>query len=759
MRREGNVRQFLLRGFGSPERRRRPEEKFSDSERKRFAVFPAERVFIGDSRKRSCSAIFQFDILRRNIHSTAKQKKHTMNTHRNKNRSARFLARAKGVKGLLAAPALLFAAGMFSAGVPAANAADAALDSSVTSGDYSADNLSVAAGTIEFGGDAFAEISGTTTLASGAQFTISSSGTPLDFGDVRFDSAATASDSITVSASDVVFSSVLATSEGRLYVSEGADLLVSGDLSLAQATVSGTLTLNGVATVKGLVVSETSGRVVGDVTVSGASSALPISVDGRIEGDLSVVNSGSGVSHTIRGVVTGDVSANSGKIDLVGGTIGGDVNLSQGGGIELSDGASVAGTISHSSGIVTLNEGTSAGGLSIDTATAYVYGATIDGTLRATGGSLIFLEDRNEHQLTVTGSVEIVNTDPSSLTGLAVQGDAEFGGDFTLSGSVNVVMVDGFVSVAGTTRISDGARLTMTRLRSAEGDPAPELGRVEVSGGGADGTVHFTQNVGATAEIVAKDAASLTIGGGTVGALFAENACEINFSGGEIGVVDVFDGVDFNQTGVRVREVILGDGTRWGRSRIHRVSGSGLGGLHRRGRRGERRYRLDQKRFRPHREQRKRRDRHALRLLRLYAYDHGGHTQGERLPLRSGRRRGHDRPRRGLHGGIDHVQRPGAGVGRDRSHPSGHRAFPRHHGDGRRLRHRHHRSRQKSDDRRRRPRNRPHALRRGDSDARRQRGVRGGSPLHFRPASGEQNSRDGNGEVQVFRHRQHERRL
>ena len=487
-----------------------------------------------------------------------------MNSHRNKNRSARFLARSKGVKGLLAAPALLFAAGMFSAGVPAANAADVSLYSSVTSGDYSADNLSVAAGTIEFGGDAFAEISGTTTLASESQFTISSSGTPLDFGDVRFDSAATASESITVSASGVVFSSVLATSEGRLYVSEGADLLVSGGLSLAQATVSGTLTLNGVATVKGLVVSETSGRVVGDVTVSGASSALPISIDGRIEGDLSVVNSVSSLSHTIRGVVTGDVSADSGRIDLVGGTIGGDVNLSQGGGIELSDGASVAGTISqHSSGIVTLNEGTSAGGLSVDTATAYVYGATIDGTLRATGGSLIFLEDRNGHQLTVTGPVEIVNTDSSSLTGLSVQGDAEFGGDITLSGSVSVVMVDGFVSVAGTTRISDGARLRITRLRSAEGDPAPELGRVEVSGGGADGTVHFTQDVGATEEIVAKDAASLTIGGGTVGALFAENACEINFSGGEIGVVDVFDGVDFNQTGGRVREVILGDGARY----------------------------------------------------------------------------------------------------------------------------------------------------------------------------------------------------
>lgn len=428
-----------------------------------------------------------------------------MNAHRNKNRSARFLARSKGVKGLLAAPALLFAAGMFSAGVPAANAADAALDTSVTSGDYSADNLSVAAGTIEFGGDAFAEISGTTTLASGSQFTISSSGTLLDFGDVRFASAATASDSITVSASDVVFSSVLATSEGRLYVSEGADLLVSGGLSLAQATVIGTLSVSS-DSMRTTMVDIYKGNV-SHFVLEGASAMIVLGMDctvesitfngrGQVWGEIAPVRPDTGLSRDI--TVTGDVR---GTVR----TLFAEETLTLAGNVEFdADPISTFGRLQANRILVT--------------GTAKFRSSDIDNT-----NAGYRVQSANALEIAEGGSVDLtLDTDVSTLPEITVDGSLRFSSadaiafDFVSGGS-------GTMTKSGAGTLSIAATPFAGTLRIEEGDSvlaSPFGGNVSVAAGtftvqdGASIAGTFSAARGTTTEIGDRVSASrLSVGG------------------------------------------------------------------------------------------------------------------------------------------------------------------------------------------------------------------------------------------------------
>lgn len=267
-----------------------------------------------------------------------------MNMYRNKSHFFRFLTRIFNAKKAAAAPAFLVAAGLASfSAVPANADSSKAITESVTEGDYSADALSIGSGTISFGGTATAEAVAT-TLLTGTQLTIESTGDTLKFGRVQFQ-VPNDGDSITVAATGVEFAEVKSSSNlGSVIVNKDAQLTVTGEANLAKIEASGELTIGGTATVQNLVAMDGA-----TVTLNEAGGVNALSMQGgtvnvkeftldHVRGSGDDSNDATGTISASGALTVGtDASLTAKELNLETKT-GGSIALNEGSSLDLGDG-------------------------------------------------------------------------------------------------------------------------------------------------------------------------------------------------------------------------------------------------------------------------------------------------------------------------------------------------------------------------------------------------------------------------------------
>ncbi len=509
-----------------------------------------------------------------------------MNMHRNKSRFFRFLTRIFSAKKAAAAPAFLIAAGLASfSAVPANAATSASITEDVTSGEFTVDNLSIGSGKISFGGTATAN-AGATTLLTGTQLTIESSGSPLDFGRVQFQSP-NAGDSITVAATGVKFAEVKGPSNiGSVTVNEGAQLTVTGEANLAKIEASGELNLNDTATIQNLVAKNGA-----EVTLAKAGGVNALSMQGGNvtvkEFALDHVRGSDDTSRDASGTISASgaltvkeaASLTAENLNLETQT-GGSIALKEGSSLDLGSGninlaAGTSLTIGDASA-TTKSESLTANSLTADTgATTTLNGGTLTLTGDGIAQSLDSLADSSTGTVSVSGE----------------NATAKFSSGKTFAGELNLKAEAGTLEVADNTAVSTAGSVSAKNLTIGSGTASvkaksftlSEDGTLTMSGGkldlsdtnGAETSVYGIAD-GSSGEITeGKTAGTITLNkSATAGAL------KFTATNGTLKLADQGDGTPLNvsTTGdVNVRNLALGKNTLDAGAVTVQNSGTGTG--------------------------------------------------------------------------------------------------------------------------------------------------------------------------------------